>query len=302
MHGERLDGVELPLLEHDLESVVGTIASGIDRLLLGRDRAALLGCGVAVPGLVDPLGDAIDSDERLGWKAVPLRSRLEAATGTPVLVTDRGKAAGLGELWVLGRERAHDLIHLYLGRGVGGALVLGREIHWGASYTAGEIGHLTVDPNGPACSCGGRGCLETLVSIGAILGRREANAFPGETDRERLSMIGTAAAAGDPVALSSVRETGRWIGIALASLVNVLNPAVIVLGGPTSEWGQVLIDAVERELFARTLPLSRQAVRVVTGQARELAPPLGAAALILQRAGELLTSQSSFRAVAMGRG
>jgi predicted NBD/HSP70 family sugar kinase len=313
LHGARIETVGLPLPATDLESVVETILSGIDRLFSGRERSALLGCGVAVPGLVDLSKDLVESDARLGWRGVPLRSRLEARLELPVMVTDRGKAAGLGELWVLGKEPAQDLIHLYLGRGVGGAIVLGREIHWGTSYTAGEIGHMTIVPDGKPCGCGSRGCLETLVSTGAILARaKELLASDGDsalgrllsganTDLDALAAIGAAARVGDRLALRIVDETGRWIGTALSALVNVLNPAVIVLGGPTAEWGQVLIGAIERELEVRALPVPRRAVRVVTGQARELAAPLGAAALILQRAGDLLTSQSSSRA-ALGRG
>lgn len=296
--GERLATADLRFATAGAAAVVETITAGIDSLFAGRDRSALLGCGVAVPGLVDPARETVDSAP-LGWEGVPLRALLEARLGAPVRVTDRGKAAGLGELWVLGKEREDDLIYLYLGRGVAGAIVLGREIHWGTSYIAGEIGHLTVDPHGPACACGNRGCLETLVSTGAILDRARrlaasgrggglADRLPRLPDPDAIAAIGGAAGDGDPLALDLVAYVARWLGVAIAGLVNVLNPAVVVLGGPTAEWGEILIDGVERELGARALPLARRAVRVVAGHARELAAPLGAAALVLQQAGELL--------------
>ncbi len=103
-----------------------------------------------------------------------------------------------------------------------------------------------------------------------------------------IAAIGGAAGGGDPLALELVRYSARWLGLAIANLVNVLNPAVVVLGGPTSGWGHVLIDSIDRELETWALPLSRRAVRVVIGQARERAVSLGAAALVLQQAGELL--------------
>lgn len=300
LHGERLAMTDLPLESTDAPAVVETIAKGINSLFGANDRSRLLGCGVAVPGLVDPANDTVDSAARLGWEGVPLRALLAARLGVPVMVTDRGKAAGLGELWVLGKERAQDLIYLYLGHGVAGAIVLGREIHWGASNLAGEIGHITVDPDGPACSCGNRGCLEALVSTSAISARARQR-FAGEpagplaaalnarsSDREIVAAIGTAAGAGDPVALDIVTGTARWLASAIASLVNVLNPSVVVLGGPTAEWGQTLTDAIDREVGQRALPLSRRAMRVVLGHARDLAAPLGAAALILQQAADLL--------------
>ncbi|MGH2531526.1 MAG: ROK family protein [Thermomicrobiales bacterium] len=300
LRGESVAAVDLPMATPRVEVVVDTIAAGIDALFADRDRSALLGCGVAAPGLVDPAQDTVDSATRLGWRGVPLRGLLEARLQTPVMVTDRGKAAGLGELWVLGKEQAHDLIYLYLGRGVAGAIVLGHEIHWGSSFMAGEIGHMTVDPRGPACACGSHGCLEALVSTAAILGRGRrllttsrdsalrSLLAEGAPDMDGIAAIGGAATGGDPLALEIVRETARWLGLAIANLVNALNPAVVILGGPTAEWGQVLIDAIDRELQAWTLPLSRRAVRVVAGEARERAVPLGAAALVLQRAGELL--------------
>lgn len=298
LHGERLATADLRFATARVEAVVETIAAGVDALFAGRERSALLGCGVAAPGLVDLERRTVDS-AALGWAGVPLPALLEARLGAPATVTDRGKAAALGELWVLGKEREHDLIYLYLGRGVAGAIVLGREIHWGTSYLAGEIGHLTVDPRGPACVCGNRGCLEALVSTAAILDRARrlaaagrdsalADRLPRVSDADAIAAIGAAARDGDALARDLVAEAARWLGVAIAGLVNVLNPAVVVLGGPTAEWGQVLVDGVERELDGRALPLARRAVRVVAGQAHELAAPFGAAALVLQQAGALL--------------
>jgi N-acetylglucosamine repressor len=308
LQGERQSSLDLSIAATQPATVVERIAASVDDLVAGWDRSTLLGCGVAVPGLVDLERDTVDSAVRLGWEGVPFRLLLEARLGVPVMVTDRGKAAGLGELWVLRKERVHDLIYLYLGRGVAGAIVLGREIHWGTSFIAGEIGHISVDHRGPVCACGNRGCLEALVSTSAILQRARgalgANAAgglarvlhtdqPDQREQDVIDAIGAAAAGGDADAVAIVAETAGWLGIAIAGLVNALNPAVVVLGGPTTGWGHVLIDAVEREVAARALPLARRAVKVVAGQAGDFAAALGASALVLQQAGSLLAGSKS---------
>ena len=311
LSGDRLAEIAVPLGATGVDDVVDAIAAGIDALCIDRPRAALLGLGVAIPGLVNRADDTVALPAPFGWKAAPLRSLLEECLDLPVLVTDRGKAAGLGEMWVLGRERAHDLIYLYLGGGVGGAVVIGQEIHWGVSNIAGEIGHMTVDPAGPLCSCGKPGCLEALVSTRAIAERARllAAGHPGSSPLATLDMesdpavvvraIGPAAGAGDRLALAMVEWTAHWIGFAIANLINVLNPGAVVLGGPTSGWGDPLLRAIEREVDRWALPLARQAVAIVIGQAGDDATTLGASALVLQQASDLLAQPPPAMALRM---
>ncbi len=300
LRGASLRRSEVPPRSVAVDDVIRAVMTGIEDVCSDHQRERLLGCGVAVPGLVDPGNDTVDCRASLGWSGVPIRALLAERLGLPVLVTDRGKAAGLGEMWSFGKERAHDLIYLYLGSGVGGAILLGHEIHWGVSNFAGEIGHMTVDPEGTVCTCGNRGCLETRVSIPAIIRRLDAEQAirAGEASaqidddhpatHDVINRIGEQATAGDPVAISVVTGTARWLGIAIGGLINALNPAAVVLGGPTAAWGEVLTGAVKREIETRTLPLSRAAVRITTGNAGDLAPQLGAAVLVLQSAAELI--------------
>lgn len=298
--GERLAEAAIPLSATNISAVVDAIAAGIASLFVDHPRAALLGLGVAIPGLVNRADDSVALPAPFDWTAAPLRRLLAERLDLPVLVTDRGKAAGLGEMWVLGRERGHDLIHLYLGGGVGGAVVIGQEIHWGVSNIAGEIGHMTVDPAGPVCSCGKPGCLEVLVSTRAIAERfhllavshPDSSLFHSlnrlEDPAAVVRAVGPAARAGDRLANEVVTSTARWIGLAISNLINLLNPGAVVLGGPTSEWGDPLIRAIEREVDRWALPLAREAVSIVIGQAGDDATALGASALVLQQASELL--------------
>lgn len=301
LDGERLISRELIADTANVDVLLAALVAAIDALLLGRDRQALLGCGIAVPGVVNVAEATVDCLARLGWRDVPLQALLSGRLGVPVIVTDRGKAAGLGELWYRGREKHDDLLYLYLGQGVAGAVVLGNTIHLGPTHTAGEFGHMVLDPTGPLCVCGRSGCLEAFVATGPIRARLRdaladghASTVTGE-DAERadvamVAAIGAAADHGDALACDLIAHAAHWLGIAVANLVNVLNPSLIVLGGPLARWDRHLIAPIERALDADALPVPRRAARVVASEAKETAPSLGAAALMLQRAGELLAS------------
>lgn len=299
LDGERLASRELIADTANVVALLDALVDAVDALLLGRGRQTLLGCGVAVPGIVNVAEDTVDCSSRLGWRDVPLRTLLAARLGASVIVTDRGKAAGLGELWLRGREKHDDLLSLYLGQGVAGAVVLGNAIHLGPTHTAGEFGHMVLDPAGPLCACGRSGCLEAFVATGAIRARLRAMLAAGPAsaltaadaecaDVVMVAAIGGAADHGDAVAHDLIAHAAYWLGVAIANLVNVLNPAVVVLGGPLALWGNRLMAPIERALDTQALPVPRRAVRVVASEAKDEAPPLGAAALVLQRVGELL--------------
>lgn len=301
LDGERLTLRELIADTGNVDVLLAALVDAVDALLLGRDRQALLGCGVAVPGVVNVAEETVDCMARLGWRDVPLQALLARQLGVPVVVTDRGKAAGLGELWYRGRENHDDLLYLFLGRGVAGAVVLGYTIHLGPTHTAGEFGHMVLDPAGPPCVCGRSGCLEAFVATGAMRARLRGALADGRAstvtveDTERadgamVTAIGAAADHGDALACDLIAHAAYWLGIAVANLVNMLNPSLIVLGGPLAQWDRRLIAPIERALDAHALPVPRRVVRVVASEAKETAPSLGAAALMLQRAGELLAS------------
>ncbi len=299
LDGEQVTSHEFPADTSHVNIFLDALANEIDVLFLGRVRDALIGCGVAVPGLIDLQHDTVDCAARLGWHDVPLRALVAARLGVPVFVTDRGKAAGLGERWFLGREHREDLLYLYLGQGVAGAIVFGNTLHLGPTHTAGEIGHMVVDPGGPRCTCGQAGCLEAFISITALRARLRNALVAGHrsllTERDAtaedaamIAAIGGAAMAGDAYAHELVAQVAHWLGLAITSLVHILNPAVVVLGGPLAMWGDLLTVPITRHLDDQALPVPRGAVRVVISEAGALAPSLGAAALVLGRAGELL--------------
>lgn len=239
--------------------------------LLGVGLALALGLGpVRTPPSARPRG------LRQGWSDLDLPAALTDALGVPVVADNDANCAARGEL-LWGAARPYDdLVLLKLHAGVGGAVVVDRAVHRGRRGGAGELGHVPVDPRGPLCRCGGRGCLEVYAGVPAVLGALAVHAGALPTPREVLD----GAAAGDPACRRALRDAGEATGQVAAWLCNALNPQAIVLTGALSGAGE-LVAAPVREAVARTaLPLNAD-VDVVVGELGRDAGPLGAAALAL---------------------
>jgi len=239
--------------------------------LSGRDR--LLGVGFAVPGFLDRrAGLALEASYLPGLKNAPVRRWLEDALDTPAAIEESTRAMALGELWFgLGRE-AKDFVCLDLGYGVGVGIISNGRLHRGASETGGEIGHTTVCSAGTLCRCGKRGCLETVAS-GEAIGR-----LSGKDSAEAAA---AAAKAGNARAARVIRQAGRYLGIAAANLINLLNPALVVLNGGLCAIGRPLLDAMERSLTEHAVGPSLTAARIEVSPLGDLAGAMGAATLML---------------------
>lgn len=242
--------------DRDPRGIVDAMARTIDELIqdAGIDRALVAGVGIAAPGPLDAeKGTVIDPPKLLGWHRVPLRGVLEEATGLPVTLEKDTTAAAVGELWT-GHGPADDsFVFVYLGTGIGAALARGGEVVGGSSRNFGEIGHIVVDPEGPPCSCGARGCVEVVCTPQAIVEQAErAGVFQDdregtdvETVDERLTQLCELAAAGDVAAGHVLRDAAKWLSVLIAALTNVLDVDRVVLGGPF--WSR-LSDVYLREL------------------------------------------------------
>ncbi|MFC8921336.1 ROK family protein [Cellulosimicrobium sp. NPDC057127] len=237
------------------EGVVATAAQAVHDVArrAGVDVASLDGVGVGVPGLVDPDDGSVTHAVNLGVDGArfPLADRLSRAVGgVPVRVDNDLNVAALGAAHVMGADGT-DLAFLALGTGLAAGIVLGGQVRRGVSGAAGEIGHIPVDPNGPACACGQRGCVEVYAS-GSALGAR----WPSRHGRPAPAELFDAAAAGDPEA----RRIKDEFATAVASAVRILQLTVdvrhVVLGGGVSALGEPLLDAVRGALEsqARTSP------------------------------------------------
>lgn len=261
-------------------------------LTAGRRRGSrrLIGIGVAVPSPVDPR-----HPDRLSEVVLPRwggRSGLESVLAryrVPFFVDNDANLGALAEhSWGAGRE-VDDVAYVKLATGVGSGHVIGGEIYRGATGVAGEIGHLAIDPQGAPCICGLRGCLATLIGTPAL----EARARELLRDHPESKLAGTpptvasieeAALAGDPTALQLVREAAGYLGIALAGMLNLMNPSLVILGGGLARLGELLLEPLRETVQRRTLVSSVAASEIRTSDLGPRAVAIGAATLVLKAA------------------
>jgi glucokinase-like ROK family protein len=239
-----------------------------------------LGIGVGVHGLVEqPRGQLVFAPN-MGWREVPIADLLAPRFNIPVRVENEANAGALAEAWVGVAQDAQHVVYLSVGIGLGAGMVLNGDIYSGATGTAGEFGHTTVDPDGPLCNCGNRGCLEVFVSQRALV----ADLQPLRADSATLvaDEILSAAESGDPAAVGALRRVGKYLGIGVANVLNTFNPQLVVIGGPMARGGDHLLGPVRQVVEQRALAHSRRAAPVVLSQLGESACAIGCAVMILQ--------------------
>ncbi|CDM66315.1 ROK family protein [Pyrinomonas methylaliphatogenes] len=285
--GEVARVLEAPL---EREQLVEQIARVVADLRGGTSVEAL---GVGLPGLVDPRTGRVHFSTDL-----PLREEfyadLAGATGLPLLLENDANAAAYGE-YVLGAGRAsQSIFYVMLGYGIGGALIFDGQIWRGASGFAGEFGHITIDPDGIQCACGNVGCLETVASAPNIVRRTHERLFRDSTsslsklavNRDfTVSDITREARNGDDFALLMIERTGRYIGTAIAAIINLLNVERIILGGIVMEAGELLLDPIIREARRRSFQPCFETTQIVAAQLGLDSVLIGAALLAAQKAG-----------------
>lgn len=272
---------------------VARIAEGVREILsaAGVSRDKVEGMGVAAPGPLDSeAGVLLTPPNMRGWQNVPLRRLLEEATGLSVQVEKDGNAAAAGEIWFGAGQAVNNLILIIVDDGIGAGIVMGGKLYRGAGG-AGEIGHGTLDLDGPRCSCGNHGCLEALAS-GFALGRKAAEAIrrgvASSLAAQAEAEIGTeeilqAAEAGDKLALDLLDECGRMLGIAVANTVNMYNPELIVLAGRLAQRSPIVLDRALQLGRARAFSVLSDQVRIVRSALGDDFLVKGAASLILAR-------------------
>ncbi|MEU3840166.1 ROK family transcriptional regulator [Streptomyces sp. NPDC028635] len=202
------------------------------------------GLAVAVPGLVAPDGRTVVRAPNLGWRDTDLGPLLPG--DVPLVVDNEANFGGLAELW-LGASTPRDFLHVSAEIGIGAAVVVDGRLLRGARGFAGELGHVPVHPDGPACGCGGHGCLEQYAGEEAVL--RAAGVEAGE---DRVGLLAERAAGGDEAVRRALREAGVALGIALTGAVNLLDPEAVVLGGALAGLAPWLLPALREELDRRT--------------------------------------------------
>jgi predicted NBD/HSP70 family sugar kinase len=246
---------------------------------LAEEDLLTAGAVVAVPGLVDSDGRLLIAPN-LGWTDVPVQDRLAehlAGHAIPLQAENEANLGALAELWEGAGREFSDFVYVSGELGIGAGIIVGGEPFRGARGFGGELGHVTVDPDGAICACGNRGCLETRVALGAIL--RAAGLDPGA----RVTDLAERATAGDEQVLAALADAGRWLGIGVASAANLLNPRGVVVGGYFATLATWLVPGLEEELHARVLAAEWDPPRVVISALGAEAAVRGASALALRR-------------------
>jgi glucokinase len=249
--------------------------------------------GVGAPGWVNySAGIVNDLTNMPGWQSVPLAEELERENGIPAFVDNDANVMAIGEMVYGAGKGFQNFICLTLGTGVGGALIINGDLYRGMSGLAGEVGHMTIDMNGRQCACGARGCLERYVgnrfiienAVERLRGKSAAansiilKLVDNQLERITPKLLSQAAADGDEIALEVWRETGNYLGIALACLVNLLNPECFIVGGGVANAGRFLFEPMRRTMEALAMNEVGKSTPIFQDKLREDAGVIGAGA------------------------
>lgn len=252
------------------EAVTEAIATAVHQL---NSDGTCIAIGLGTPGPADASGRVAKVAINLsGWHDIPLADWLESKTNLPTILANDANCAGLGEAWLGAGQHYQNLILLTLGTGVGGATILNGKLFTGHQGAAAELGLITINLDGPPCNSGNQGSLEQYVSIGAI--RRLTGKEPLE--------LGLAAQKGELEAIEFWHQYGRILGAGLASLIYVLTPEAIIIGGGVSASAKFFLNATQKEIERRVLQSSRVGLKLLTAQLGNNAGMVGAAKLAWQ--------------------
>ena len=276
--------------ERSLDELAKAIRQAVDELaLLG---VTVVGITVAVPGLIDTTTGTVDVAPNLGWYGVPVANMLERAAvsrDVPVTIDNDANLAALAEFTSGFAAGTPDLVYLTGEVGIGGGIIAGGRLLGGADGFAGEVGHVPVDPSGDRCGCGRIGCWETKVGLAVLVRMVTPDNAYGTHDgmvrdpEERLAEIEARQAAGDPRVTEAVAEVGRWLGRGAATLVNLFNPRVIVLGGYFARLAGQLIPVAQAELERWGVAGSIARCSFVASDFGFCAASRGAAGIVVER-------------------
>lgn len=294
----------IPTPQMGPESVVSVIRDSITTVLAeaGLAKEEVAGVGVGAPGPLDPRsGVVFEAPNLVGWRNVPLRDLLaaqlrstQASAALPIFVEHDANAAALAEWWIGAGRGVKDLIYITVSTGIGGGIIIGGKMVHGVTGAAGEIGHMTIDINGPLCHCGNRGCLEVLASGPAIarVAREEIAAGRPTTMLETAGgkpeaitgeTVDRAARTGDALAGEIFDRAGTYLGVGVANLINLLNPARIIIGGGVSKAGDLLFAPVKRTVRERALKRPATDAQIVPAALGDDAGVVGAGAVVFLR-------------------
>jgi len=280
--------------EQGADAVLGRIVKLAHASMAAARGKEIAGVGIGSPGPLDTKTGVVLLTPNLGWTNFPLRDRLAGALGLPAMLDNDANCAIFGEWWRGAARGADHVVGLTIGTGIGGGIVLGGEIYRGASDIAGEVGHMTIDSTGRLCKCGNYGCLEAYASGPAIAARAVEGIRPGtgtslpryvngDLSKITAQLVYEAAHDGDEYAQEVVKDTAKFLGAGVASLINIFNPEVVVICGGVTLAGDRLFVPLRAEVERRAFKPAVDVCRIVPGLLTGTAGVYGAAAVFIKR-------------------
>ena len=272
------------------DAVIERIVESIRQVASGN---TVEGIGVGAAGACDAVNGVITSSPNLPeWENIPLRDIIQREFDCPVYLQNDATLAALGEHRFGGGKGVDHLVYVSVGTGIGGGIIINGQLYCGASGSAGEFGHMTIDINGPSCPCGNTGCWETLASgtalaqeaVKRIKGGQKTNILKfadGKMEMVSARRVHLAAQKGDRLANDLISQIGYYLGVGLVNLVNIFNPQLILIGGGLSRMGKLLTGPATSVVREHAFELPAEAVRIEIAHLGVDAEALGAIALVL---------------------
>lgn len=275
---------------HIVPAIVESINEQLEKYQLSPED--FIGIGMGSPGTVDRTEGTVIGAYNLNWTtSQPVKQLIEEGTGIPFAIDNDANVAALGERWRGAGENEDDVVFITLGTGVGGGIIAGGRLVHGIAGAAGELGHITVDPEGYDCTCGKKGCLETVASATGVvrLARDLSNEYSGDSklkysidDGQLITAkdVFDLAKENDKLAVSVIDKVAYYLGMACGSVANVLNPSTIVIGGGVSHAGVFLTDQIKTYFDQFTYPTIRKTTKIRLAELGNNAGVIGASSLI----------------------
>jgi len=278
------------------DAIVDSIFTTVEQTISdSKLRARLIGIGLAVAGIVDSdIGRVVSSPNIPGWHDVPLRDLIQQKFGISTCLGNDATLAALGE-WCFGvRKKVANLIYVTLSTGIGGGIIADGKLYTGSRGIAGEIGHMTIDVNGPRCNCGNIGCWEALAS-GTALAREAVKQITqgaptsivdlvdGDLSKIDAKVVFLAAKREDELAKELISQLAFYFGVGLANLVNIFNPELILIGGGVAKMGDLLLQPAIKVVKERAFATSANSVEIKPALLGDDSGVLGAVAFVLEQ-------------------
>lgn len=293
--GQIIHKWEIPTnLENNGAYIISELWNSISKHLQCQqiDQSNIIGIGVGAPGFIDRTTGIVYEAVNIGWKNFHLKKQLEDISKLPVFITNDANIAALGEVWQGAGDGSDHLIAITLGTGVGGGIITNGEIISGANGTAGEIGHMTIDPNGSPCNCGRRGCLETIASATGIVRQalEKVAQYPSShlanVYREKQTLtakdVFDLAITGEVHCKHIVHEVSHLLGYTIANLAVLTNPAKVLIGGGLSKAGDYFLHLIKDSFEKYALPRIKSICEIKIAELGNDAGIIGAAYFVKQ--------------------